>query len=592
MSPLILPFDQASFYNLAAEVMTGEILSWVHGRRRASPSYNELVMERASEALEVHGIAVDREALMNTLIGDEFWRLSAENDSVGIQALLLPIISGNDSIFDQGTTLAMLFGEVILALTLELPTEQRHHMTQVTQLKGALVQISNHVDRIHDDLQAGFDRVSQLLVSRNAEATSNSSFPVVTRSTPSTEAIAASMLCASQLISLQQPWGEWSDRRTELESLIAERRHREGTVTPKPNVARTLFALEALENFSSDELANARKRALGWMLSNLSQGWFWEWTQGQTEHSETPFTEALRRADVRHTAQVLTALCRWQDRRDHIAAMVNNLVSSQLSDGFWPNNARGSTPRLLATVYAVEALASIVSGVFRLPINDLMDRSEERAARKSLALGVNALLQVSDQNGGLLKTGDGLGASPYLTGLALFRIARLSRRTADLEELSQSLIDGLLGAAQVFGWEDSSVPPIRRTETQRRTTLRCVAGLAQGSLVGLRVPRQLLDHAIRLSEHYVLNTESAKLDSPDYACTLIALCALYDLQLFPLPGEIVTEIATNKSRYKALWTEEVNDLLQACQPLAALNVPGYAHLAAEYSDRLHMLDSS
>jgi hypothetical protein len=131
-------------------------------------------------------------------------------------------------------------------------------------------------------------------------------------------------------LALQWPWGEWSDRRTELESMMAERHHSGVRGAPKPNVARTLFALEVIAEVPAVRLDRARNLALSWITSNIVDGWFWEWTAGQSEHSETSFPEALKRADVRHTAQAVTAMVKWQKGRERLVDCSRSLLVRNL----------------------------------------------------------------------------------------------------------------------------------------------------------------------------------------------------------------------------------------------------------------------
>jgi hypothetical protein len=71
-------------------------------------------------------------------------------------------------------------------------------------------------------------------------------------------------LAITRLLALQYPWGEWSDRRTTLESTIAERRAVRGLEGPKPNVARTLFAVEALDSMAIGSSPERCRSALTW----------------------------------------------------------------------------------------------------------------------------------------------------------------------------------------------------------------------------------------------------------------------------------------------------------------------------------------
>jgi hypothetical protein len=403
------------------------------------------------------------------------------------------------------------------------------------------------------------------------------------------EAITAVTQCVRQLIALQYPWGEWSDRRTELESLIAERNPGPYSTIPKPHVARTLFAIEALDEFVDSSVNNIRNRALCWMVESVADGWYMEWAEGQTPHSETRLPEVILRADVRHTAQTITALCRWQDSRDPLASLVKSIARAFLPDsGFWPNNSKGSRPRLLATVYAVEALANVTYGTFRLPISDLLDRSDEALARQALRRGVAALLADCEEGNGLVGNVTST-PNPYLTGLALFRLGGLADRHSDLLELSQAMVNGLSSAVTSYGWEDSSVAGDLRATTRVRATLRCAAGLMRASGAGVEVPGDLRALVAAAVETALLGGDSG-LDSPDYACGLISLVGLYprmDLgDVWRMSNDRPVPV---DSTLRPVWTAEIEGILRHTRSMAELGMPGYQELTRVYESRLAAL---
>jgi len=330
---------------------------------------------------------------------------------------------------------------------------------------------------------------------------------------------------------------------------------------------------------------------LEWLKANVLDGWFWEWVEGQTAHSETFIRDLNKRPDVRHTAQALIAFSRWQDRRDPVASLIKNVTGSILPEsGFWPNNPRGRTPRVLASVYAIEALATVEANTFRLPLRDIVDRSDEALARRALREGVGALLRDCEQGNGLLGS---IAASPnaYLTGLAVFRLGSLASQRSDLRELVELMLDGLLRSAREFGWEDSSAAIAVRSDTRTRSTLRCAAGIARASSAGLPVDEALTRFAADLVEVYVSSENPEPLDSPDYACALICLF-LTRQGLDPsvvFLGATDSKAASRREALRADWRRNIEDLLGYIEPLVALGVPGYAEAARECEERLHFL---
>jgi hypothetical protein len=152
-----------------------------------------------------------------------------------------------------------------------------------------------------------------------------------------------------------------------------------------------------------------------------------------------------------------------------------------------------------------------------------------------------------------------------------------------------SLIDGLAKTAELYGWEDTSIPPTLRAATRRRTTLRCAAGLTLSVGAGIGIPTELISHAVSLVERYVLNTLATELDSPDYACAVVALVSAYDADLNRCLPAALTHANLRSDRNKEGWASEIWALLEQWRKLAGLNIPGYSEVVREYEDKLHML---
>jgi hypothetical protein len=417
--------------------------------------------------------------------------------------------------------------------------------------------------------------------------------PMIDTTDPVDQSIAqAARRCIRQLIVLQYPWGEWSDRRTDLESEIAERNPRAYAAVPKPNAARTLFAIEALGVFPTEEAKTVCDNAIRWMLSNISEGWFREWTEGQTPHSETHLPEMVRRADVRHTAQTITALSSWQSERDPLASLARNVAGSALMSGFWPNNPSGNTPRLLATVYSVEALANLVYGVFRLPISDIFDRKDEAIVRGSLRRGISALLADCERGSGLIGS-IAAAPNPYITGLALFRLGKLAGMHPDFAELAHCMVDGLQTDVRSYGWEDASLPMGLRPRTRNRTTLRCAAGLALAASSGVVVSPDLMHQCIQAVTSLVLSHDGLSLDSPDYACALISLLNTGDRpNLEAIWPQIDASSVRSEVGVLPMWRAELIRVVGHLRAMRDLGMPGYSEAASIFESRLNTLKAN
>ena len=277
------------------------------------------------------------------------------------------------------------------------------------------------------------------------------------------------------------------------------------------------------------------------------------------------------------------------EREGETGRLLEESVSAQLKNGYWPNNRNGEQPRTLASVYAVEALASLAGNDFRIPLDDLMDRGDAAALRHALRVGAETLLQACEGGGGLI------GAlsspeNPYLTGLALFRLSRCVGTHADIAELCRLMTSGLLRTASATGWEESSAPTALRSLTRVRATLRCAARLSLASSRGLGVPFELVQHAIALVETFVLNSPPSTLDSPDYACALIALRSVFgDLFDEDTTSGAVDEADVRRRVYGKMWIDEFENLVDSWTLFKTLNVQGYSRLSAEYEEHLHQL---
>jgi hypothetical protein len=587
MSGIFLPFDQATLYNIVAELLAGQTIDWIKQGRRSKKSYIHQVAQETVANARARGITVELKPLTQLLSSDDFWDEVAINKAHALRLRLKPLVVAEDSP-SQDEAAVLLAADLMLAAVRRLPFEQRIQVNQLSSLQTTLDSMHQRIQGMQAEISAGFSVVADLL--REGKRPRQALKDQDTRLQPSAWSKPAATLSLTQLLHLQYPWGEWSDRRTELESIIAERRPKAWASVPKPNVARTLFALEALESFSGAPIDRARSQAVEWMKSSITTGWFREWSEGQTSHSETQLAEIVRRADIRHTAQVLTACSRWQESRDPLARLIHNISTSILPDsGFWPNNPHGTTPRLLASVYAVEALQTVASNGFRLPLSDLVDKAEENSARRALRRGVGALLSDCEQGNGLV---GGITSVPnaYLTGLALFRLGYLAQKGSDLAELTELMAEGLLGCAREYGWDDASVPPSMRARTRLRTTLRCAAGLSRANQAGVKVASALLEHAVRLCEILICSEKQELLDSPDYACGLISiLLACKGMSPSDIYGSIEEEDPGERSERFMTWRTELELLISNFKPLADLSIPGYREVVDEYEARLYSL---
>jgi hypothetical protein len=199
--------------------------------------------------------------------------------------------------------------------------------------------------------------------------------------------------------------------------------------------------------------------------------------------------------------------------RDPLAEMVTNTAGSKLPGGFWPESPNDSKPRLLASVYALEALGYVLGGRFRIGIDDLLGRKGASEAWTAFRYGLAALHDEADRGGGLLGISFGKPTA-YLTGIALYRLAPIAVAHPDLEDLATKLVEGFSSSCGLSGWVDTSSPPKRQDETRNRTSLRAIAGLGRAEDLGIPVSPSLKDRTLSIALD-IGKSDYEELDSPD-----------------------------------------------------------------------------
>jgi hypothetical protein len=390
-----------------------------------------------------------------------------------------------------------------------------------------------------------------------------------------------------KLLSLQYPWGEWSDSRTVLESKIAERNPYRGIAGPKPNVARTLFALEALEYFKFSEIDERKKQAFIWISKNITEGWYLEWVSSQAFDSESDLPSLIKRKDIRHTAQATSVFCRWGHEREPLAYLLPNIIDSMLDNGLWSDTPGEKTPRLLSTIYSIEALGYAISGKFRIPITDLLNKTVVNELQFSFRRSIAAIHREADNGDGLL----GYSFSkptPYLTGLALFRLAPLGNLNEELSNLVLKLIQGITNSVEDNGWVDLSVGNEHKLATLKRTTLRIAAGIQLARKEGFAVSSDILALLNKLIPEFINEPQGSTLDSPDFACTIIYLLPIikkdFDLK------SIINVVKSNTFKFYKHWINDYEKYVSDLSTGVELGLPGYAELSSTLIEKLKYFD--
>jgi TIR domain-containing protein len=478
--------------------------------------------------------------------------------------------------------------EALLASSLD-PAGQRQRLIPLLLTKCDLptrLRLLTYADFTAEaDKDAQFERLALSIRGTEEQRGSGSRYV----SAGSEAALVVYKLAITRLLALQYPWGEWSDRRTTLESTIAERRAIRGLEGPKPNVARTLFAIEALEPIRAGRSPYCRRRAIDWMVSGIQDGWYREWATSQSLDSEISLPGLFRRKDVRHTAQVAGALCRWNSLRDPLASMVESAAGSRLPSGFWPESPTDTKPRLLASVYCLETLGYVLGAYFRIPVEDLLGEQKAAEIWSAFRYGLAALHEEADRGGGLLGKSFGTPTA-YLTGIALYRLAPLAGVHPDLAALAEKLIEGLTAAQGTGGWIDASSPARLQESTRKRTTLRVIAGLGRSEDSGLPVASGLMETMLELAirigcENY------EELDSPDFACLASVLASIAEGVSESLDLQSVEEeAAILNSQYRLAWQDTFEDYIQRLEQGVELGLPNYDLLSEDLQFKLSFLE--
>lgn len=389
------------------------------------------------------------------------------------------------------------------------------------------------------------------------------------------------------LLANQLPWGEWSDRRTPVEMRAAERIPFRGFSGPKPNVARTLFAIEALQS-SAPTFKRAIEAATYWVLSNVSGGWFREWTTGPAIDSDDLYPAIFRRPDIRHTAQALTIACSATSGRQLIEEMIVNLTTCQRDDGFWGDDPTSSQARLLSTVYAAAALGKLQTPDGRAATQNLIGERLLVKASAAFSKSIAALTFEALKGGGLL--GEGFtGRSPYITGLALFRLASLGFNFNRVAELIELLLEGISASRlSAGGWTDSALPPEHQEQTRIRTNLRIAAGvsLCEGEVP---IPSGVGDELQTALKEAMAVTDT--LDTPDLACLIIA-CRSKREQYWMRVEEAVdfSSVHDRRTRNAQRWVQEFRIHEESLRQATAAGTIESQEIATEFAGKLKQLE--
>ncbi len=395
--------------------------------------------------------------------------------------------------------------------------------------------------------------------------------------------------CLQKLISLQYPWGEFSDVRTSKELRAAERPG--SYIVPKPNVARTLFTIEALKELDKELFKLQIQSALKWVSQCIVDGWFKEWLPGPVPDSESSEPVLRKQPSVRHTAQAGIIHVQFPKKDGSLMrGILENILKSQFSQsqfellGAWPENPNDTNPAFFSTFYALEFLSRIVEGQFHLDVDDLIRNGKTRV-KNALTLGFNWLSRDITRGNGLGGASTG-GASSYWTAMMLYRLGW--KFLGEYLEVRGKIVEALERSYHSFGWYHEPRGRPRDKRSKLRYNIRVLAGLCAIGKEGLGYEYQLIRKAGQIT------TDSFDLqvaDTPDYALIVQiatwlgkddAKRTLVD-SYKPYPGRL------RQNRLEK-WCRRFSLVRESLQRLKDQGIPDYSDAYEEVDNKVQMLE--
>ena len=397
------------------------------------------------------------------------------------------------------------------------------------------------------------------------------------------------------LLAGQYPWGEWSDRYTPAQLRNLERDDGAGPAGPKSNVAITLFALESLRGIEHRVVDDYRRRAMQWFLSLIRDGWSQGWVQGVPEQQHSNVRDIHQQDDLRHTAEIASALLRFGREREPLSDLLDNIISWQMETGLWPPTPiQHAGPQLLASISAVEALAHALHGRFKMRLHDVLSRDKDDEARWKFGRGVSALQSNARAGHGLLGAGflGNTQGSPFWTGTTLLRLVPAWGHSSDLDLLLTTIVnDGLHATMKDDGWSDAQSRDTDTPLERMRTTLRIAGGIGLGTTVRMPIPEDMQQLTERLVPAYLLGDRNTRqLDPMDIAFALIWLRSMHAKCFTNLDlNQIAHDAAVEMRKYKPIWLERFTVYKERLAEDVKNGFPGYRKREEEFADKLRQI---
>jgi len=187
-------------------------------------------------------------------------------------------------------------------------------------------------------------------------------------------------MALQKLLDYQMPTGEWGYYDVDFESRYLRVKREDYisdvrmTLFRKPNVYRTITAMEILRDYGGVTFNSRKQRACRWLKQNLSSGWFVEWDAFSTgpfpDRSDIPHVE--KAPDVRHTAQALLGLLKF-DRNPgpELSKGLYNILNNQFENGMWPRKPGFNHVEIFRSVCCADLLFHATDRRYRKKLSGL-----------------------------------------------------------------------------------------------------------------------------------------------------------------------------------------------------------------------------
>ncbi len=326
-------------------------------------------------------------------------------------------------------------------------------------------------------------------------------------------------LALQKILDYQMPTGEWGYYSLSLEDRYQRVKRQEYTRPEylrrfrKPNVYRTVTAMEVLRDYCGSMCNSRARKAITWLKQNLYSGWFIEWDSFGSgpfpDRADIPHVE--KAPDIRHTAQALLGVLKF-DRypgRELVKGLYN-ILNHQFENGMWPRKPGFNHVEIFRSVCCADLLFHVTDYRYRRKLSKLgLDDDLLQKARIALDRTCAWLVDCAEKH-------NGLWMDEYQTAMVLERLGR--RLLADERYCStvESAVAALLESLTDEGWINSAIldPEIRYSEVSKyETTVRVCASLCVVRGDRLWIPEEAL---VSVRNHLYERFQPDVIDASDY----------------------------------------------------------------------------